>query len=137
MDRYGAQGGMGGYSGYGGMPNNAAPTAGGGAYGGDGSANMQLQQLLLQQLQGTTSQQGGMTGSQPDPYAADRQVSYDPYASTGQIYHVHIPHHGTLEVIFECEGNQQNIGNHCRPFSREPHVLCGVLCYIILFARSV
>lgn len=87
MERYGAQGGMGGYSGYGGMTNNAAQPAGSGTYGGDGSANLQLQQLLLQQLQGTSSQSGatGSLAGQSDPYAADRQAPYDPYAPSGEF----------------------------------------------------
>ncbi len=88
MDRYGSQAGMGGgYAGYGGVSGNPGQPSTGGGYN-DGSANMQLQQLLLQQLQGTAPQAGmssSILGNPTDPYAVDRQSQYDPYAAAGTI----------------------------------------------------
>jgi hypothetical protein len=89
MERYGSQAGMGGgYAGYGGVSGNPGQAPAGGGYN-DGSANMQLQQLLLQQLQGTTPQagmSGSILGNPTDPYAVDRQAPYDPYAASGTAY---------------------------------------------------
>ena len=80
---------MSGYPGYGGMPVGAAPPAGGGSYGAGGGANLQLQQLLLQQLQGATAQAGsGNPNTASDPYAANRQAPYDPYAASGLILRI-------------------------------------------------